>query len=258
MNGLSGSTAIVTGATGLIGTAVVRRLLQEGATIIATSRSSKDAEEWASREKMEKKDNLKLQELDLASEDSITAFIKGIGSEEQPTVLIGCARSREGLQTGPDGFTFEDLHRLIDADVTGHASLARKLVKGLQKTQAASFVFLSSIYAVAGVDLSLYPEGMRPSPPHYAAAKAALLALVRCLAAEWGGRNVRVNAIVAGGVRSAARQSEEFVQRFTERTMLGRMASPEEIASAAAFLASEDASYVTGSCMVVDGGFTAW
>ncbi len=255
MNGLRDRTAIVTGSTGLIGTAVVRRLLQEGATVIATSRSLTDAEEWAAREKM--KGNLQLHELDLVSKESITAFVKSLGNN-LPTIVIGCARSREGLAIGPDGFTFEDLHQLIDADVTGHAMLARLIVQNLKKTQTASLVFLSSIYANAGVDLSLYPEGIRPSPPHYAATKAAVQALVRCLAAEWGNRNVRVNAVVAGGVRSAARQSDAFVQRFNARTMLGRMASPEEIAAAVAFLASDDASYITGSCLVADGGFTAW
>jgi NAD(P)-dependent dehydrogenase (short-subunit alcohol dehydrogenase family) len=99
---------------------------------------------------------------------------------------------------------------------------------------------------------------MLPTPVQYAAVKAAAEGATRWLAAMWGERGVRVNALVPGGVASTQRQSEEFVKRYSEKTMLRRMATAEEVASAAAFLASDEASYITGQCLVVDGGLTAW
>jgi NAD(P)-dependent dehydrogenase (short-subunit alcohol dehydrogenase family) len=112
------------------------------------------------------------------------------------------------------------------------------------------------------VDQGLYPEGMATAPVQYAAVKAAALGTTRWLAALWGERGVRVNALASGGVSSKdkdkARQPKEFVKNYSAKTMLRRMASPEEVASAAAFLASDESSYVTGQCLVVDGGLTAW
>ncbi len=104
----------------------------------------------------------------------------------------------------------------------------------------------------------IYPPGMASTPVQYAAVKGAALGLTRWLAAFWGARAVRVNAVVAGGIASGERQPEEFVRAYSRKTMLGRMASADEIASAVAFLASQEASYVTGECLVVDGGFSAW
>jgi NAD(P)-dependent dehydrogenase (short-subunit alcohol dehydrogenase family) len=99
---------------------------------------------------------------------------------------------------------------------------------------------------------------MTPTPVQYSAVKAAAEGATRWLAAAWGERGVRVNALVAGGVASKQRQSSEFVKRYSEKTMLCRMALADEVASAAAFLASDEASYITGHCLVVDGGLTAW
>src|SRR5262249_14356983 len=132
------------------------------------------------------------------------------------------------------------------------------LVSKLPAGGAASFVLMSSIYGVVGVDHGIYPEGMAHTPVTYAAAKGATISMCRWLAALWGVRGVRVNAVIAGGVRSAQRQNEEFVRNYSSKTMLGRMAMPDEIANAVAFLASEESAYITGQCLAVDGGFTAW
>jgi NAD(P)-dependent dehydrogenase (short-subunit alcohol dehydrogenase family) len=198
-------------------------------------------------------------ELDLASEQSVRASLDCLSAElPVPEIVIANATRREGLAVPMDVLAPEAFMRLLEVDVAGHFLLVREVVKRLPPGRPASIVFLSSIYAEVGVDHQIYPDGMAPTPVQYAAVKGAALSMTRWLAGCWGSRGVRVNAVVAGGIRNAQRQSEEFVQNYSRKTMLGRMATPEEIASVVVFLASDEASYMTGQCLVVDGGFTAW
>lgn len=258
MNGLANQVAVVTGAAGLIGTAIARRLAAEDARVVATSRQLAKIEAWAKGQPEEVRGRLVPAELDLADAGSIRRFFEVIGGQDlRPTVLVANASRREGVQAKLTELDHESFTRLFAVDVAGHFVCARTLVDGLSAGQGASIVFLSSIYAVAGVDPGLYPAGT-PGTVHYAAAKSAMTGLVRSLASQWGPRGVRVNAVIAGGVRAAERQSEDFARAFGRKTMLGRMAAAEEIAAAVAFLASTEASYITGETLVADGGFTAW
>ncbi len=258
MKGLAGRVALVTGGSGLIGSAVVRRLLAEGTTVVITSRTAEKAESWAADQSVPGTAKLIGIPLELGDEQSIANALNHLAETVGiPTILIANASLRDGLATPFDELDHASFSRLYNVDVAGHFICARELIKQLAG-QAASFVILSSIYAVNAVDQRIYPAGMAPTPPQYSAAKAALLSLTRTLAARWGEQGVRVNAVVAGGVRSSQRQSDEFVTNYSNKTMLNRMAQPDEIANAVAFLASDEASYITGESLMVDGGFSAW
>jgi NAD(P)-dependent dehydrogenase (short-subunit alcohol dehydrogenase family) len=257
MKGLSGRIALVTGGTGLLGGAIATRLAAEDATVAVTSRSISKAKLWV--EKAEGGSGKFIPaELDLANEQDIQRCLDYVeGSAGVPSVVIANASLREGVAVPFEKITHESFTNLFGVDIAGHVLLLRSIVDRL-RGQPASIVFLSSIYGQVGVDQRIYPEGMAPTPVQYAAVKAAAEAAARWLAAAWGQRGVRVNALVSGGVASKARQSSEFVKRYSEKTMLGRMAFAGEVASAAAFLGSEESSYITGQCLVVDGGWTAW
>jgi glucose 1-dehydrogenase len=258
MKGLRGKTALVTGATGLIGGAVARRLAEEGATVIVASRSGARADEWIRQLGPASGDRCVPCELDLADAGAIRATVRDVARKTgPPTILVAAASLREGMATPAPELGIEHFGRLFAVDVAGHYLCARELVEHLGD-RSASLVWLSSIYARAGVDHTLYPAGMAPTPVQYAAVKGAIGGVVTYLAAQWGRRNVRVNAVVAGGVRAPERQRADFVARYSEKTMLGRMGAAEEVAAAVVFLASEEAAYVTGTCLVVDGGFTGW
>ena len=257
MRGLSGRIALVTGGTGLIGGAAALRLAEEGAAVAVASRSYSKADEWC-RYHRPRGGELFPLELDASSEESIAeAFGTLRTTVGPPSVMVACAIARESIAIPFEELTIDSFLDVQKVDVAGNFVCARTLVDGLAPGAAGSIVWLSSIYGSAGTDHWIYPEGMMHSPVHYGATKAAVQGLVRNLASMWGLQGVRVNAVVSGGVRDVERQNEEFVARYAKKTMLGRMAQPEEIGNACAFLASDDASYITGACLDVEGGFLA-
>ncbi|HDS74744.1 MAG TPA: SDR family oxidoreductase [Firmicutes bacterium] len=257
MRGLSEKTALVTGGTGLIGGATCVRLAEEGARVVVASRSYEKAEEWCSAH--QNAGTLTALALDVSSAEGIAAAFDRLRADNlHPTILVATAIDTRWHATPFERLDYEHFAGIGRADVAGNFLVARRLVDDLRDDESASIVLFSSIYGSAGVEHSIYPEGMMHSPVHYSATKAAVQGVTRWLAGYWGARGIRVNAIVSGGVRDENRQGDEFVERYNRRAMLGRMGYPREIASAAAFLASDDASYITGTCLDVEGGLLAW
>ena len=248
---LRGEIAVVTGGSGLIGSAICRRLAGEGAVVIAASRSAA-----TDRSRPARKSSGKIIPvvMDVTDERSVkTAFAEIVKRYSAPRILVANASCREALESSFDRIAAQHFADLCAVDIAGHFLCAQQFAAALPKDESGSIVFLSSIYAIAGAD----PE-LSSAPPQYGAAKGALLGLTRSLAARWGRRGIRVNAVIAGGVEAPGRQSAKFRAAYGRKTMLRRMARAEEIASAVAFLASDDASYITGAALAVDGGYTAW
>ena len=192
--------------------------------------------------------------MDVTDERGVkTAFAEIVKRYGAPRILVANASCREALESSFDRIAAQHFADLCAVDIAGHFLCAQQFAAALPKGESGSIVFLSSIYAIAGAD----PE-LSSAPPQYGAAKGALLGLTRSLAARWGRRGIRVNVVIAGGVEAPGRQSAKFRAAYGRKTMLRRMARAEEIASAVAFLASGDASYITGAALAVDGGYTAW
>lgn len=197
-------------------------------------------------------------EIDLRDPDSIREAVELLEeSKVYPSRIVANASARGALGPEFDELTHSEFTHLFEVDVTGHMLLARELRSVVPNQNIASVVFMSSIYAIQGVDDRIYPVDMPPTPIHYSTVKSAMEGLARSLATKWR-TTTRVNVVIAGGVRSTDRQNKEFVDEYSEKTLIGRLSEPAEIADAVYFLSSDTASYITGHSLIVDGGYSVW
>jgi NAD(P)-dependent dehydrogenase (short-subunit alcohol dehydrogenase family) len=148
----------------------------------------------------------------------------------------------------------------MDVNVKGVFLTCKIFGSLMSKNNRGSIINISSIYGVVSPDQSLYEYRRKRGevffkPIAYAASKSALLNLTRYLAVYWAKTNVRVNTLVISGVYNG--QEEEFVDAYTNRIPIGRMANYDEYNGAVIFLASEASKYMTGSNLTIDGGWTS-
>jgi NAD(P)-dependent dehydrogenase (short-subunit alcohol dehydrogenase family) len=195
--------------------------------------------------------------LDIGEEDSILACVRAV--TERFGTLSGLVNATFGSTARTfDALTAAEFDRANRLNLTGSFVLARAAAGAMG--EGGSIVLYASMYGLVAPVPANYPEGMAPNPIEYGAGKAGIVQMVRYMAAHFGRRGIRVNAVAPGPFPHRATQdgSAGFMANLERSTMLGRIGRRDELAGPTSFLLADAASYITGQCLSVDGGWTAW
>jgi len=265
---ITGKVAIVTGGAGLLGAAHCQALAQAGGIVVIADIDGEAADRIAALVRQDSDGQAVAIRTDVTDPTSVDSLVdqtlKRFGRID---ILVNNAAldpKFDPASAASHSARFEDFpldlwEHSLRVNVTGMFLCAQAVAKPMLAAGRGTIVNICSTYGLVGPDQRLYErEGQLPQfkPVAYSVSKAAALGLTRYLATYFAGKGIRVNALTPGGVY--ADHDDEFVKRYSARTVLGRMAEREEISAALLFLASEASSYMTGANLVVDGGWTAW
>ncbi|HSC86500.1 MAG TPA: 3-oxoacyl-ACP reductase family protein [Polyangiaceae bacterium] len=245
MFSLAGKVALVTGASRGIGSATVKTLAAQGAYVVVGYVRGEEAAQRTLAEIIEAGGKGEIARIDAAdfagSETAVTELAKRLGRLDILVVSAGISIDALMLRLKE-----EDFDTILNVNLKGAVAAAKAALKVMMKQRAGRIVFLSSVVGEAG----------NAGQTAYAASKAALLGVTKSLAKEYAGRNVTVNAVTPGYIATdmtAALTDEQRAAMLTG-VPLGRPGEPREIAATVAFLASDEAGYITGQTLRVNGG----
>ena len=197
--------------------------------------------------------------LDVCDDSAVEIFVRDqIAQRDVPdgVVVMTYAATAKRLEE----LTASDFDTANHGNLTGTFLLVREIGTRMAERGSGSIVLFSSMYGALSPDPRAYETPMNPNPIEYGVGKAGIRQMARYLAVHWGRRGVRVNSISPGPFPNPEiqRTNPAFVARLAEKSPLGRIGQPSEIAGAVAFLLSDAGSYVTGHDLAVDGGWSAW
>ncbi|TSC87197.1 MAG: short-chain dehydrogenase [Parcubacteria group bacterium Gr01-1014_8] len=249
---LTESVAFITGALGQIGREIVMRFLEDGAFVYIADKGKKISDDLAKKLKRAKFDNYRYVTIDVTSEESIRAVYRKL--TRPVDVLVNCAGI--GVYTSFESRTSDELDTVYAVNLKGTILCSKIFSAGMMKRKGGRIINIGSIYGITTPDFSMYGDSGRNSSEIYGATKAGIIQTTKYLAAYLAPHNILVNCVSPGGVFN--RQKSFFVRRYKKRTPLQRMAAPDDLTGVIAFLASDEAAYITGQNIAVDGGFTIW
>lgn len=255
---LKGKAALVVGGAGYLGSRVSEGLVKNGASVLIADLALDRAQTLVEEiNRLYPKNPAKAMTMDTGNESSIKKGVaEAVSSLGKLNVLVNLSFTSSDKTV--EELNAKDFDRCMRINLTGGFLLAREAMTAMKN--GGSVVMFSSMYGKSAPDPGVYPPPMKPNPIHYGVAKAGILQMVRYLAVYWAKNNIRVNAIVPGPFPSPAaqRRDPEFIRRLGKKVPLGRIGRPEEIVGAVLFLVSDEASYITGEAINVDGGWNIW
>ena len=238
---LDGKTALITGASGGIGAAIARAMHAQGATVVLSG-TRHDALAALAGELGERAHVCAADLREPAAADAL------LGAAEQAAGPLAILVNNAGLTR--DGLALrmkdEDWQTVLDVDLTAPFRLARAALRGMLRRRAGRIIGIGSIVGATG----------NPGQVNYAAAKAGLAGMTRALAQEVASRGITVNLIAPGFVATAMTDALDAAQRekLAAAIPLGRLGQPEDVAAAAVYFASDEAAWVTGATLHINGG----
>ena len=267
---LTDRVAVVTGGAGLLGAEFARTLAEAGAAVVIVDLNA-GAATAAAAAIVDLGGKATAIATDITNSESVAAMVHVVLSTfGRLDILVNSAAldpkfDPAAIASGIAPGAFEDYpldlwDAAMKVNLTGAFLVTQACVKPMvARGKKGSIVNICSTYGLDGPDQRIYVNnGVRVAfkPVGYSVTKAGVMGFTRYLAAYYAGTQIRVNALTPGGVFNG--HEEPFVRNYSARTILGRMAGKEEMNGALLFLASDASSYMTGSNVVVDGGWTAW
>ena len=261
---LKGKTAIVTGALGLIGKKHCEALANAGANVVVADINDAAARHFAVQ--------LGEQHLglgvDVTSKASLTSALEQIIAKYGTiNILVNNAAINDMFENPAmakdlsafENYPLDAFQKSLDVNVTGVFLCSQVFGTHMAGQGEGSIINIASTYGMVGPDQNIYRNECGEQTFYKSAAypvtKGAVINFTRFLAAYWGNKGVRVNTLSPGGVENG--QNEFFIQNYSAKTLLGRMANATDYQGALVFLASDASAYMTGANLVVDGGWTA-
>jgi NAD(P)-dependent dehydrogenase (short-subunit alcohol dehydrogenase family) len=250
---LDGQTAVVTGGAGLIGAVTCEYLADYSADVVVAEHDEASGKAVAD----ELGTTGEYRPLDVTDKESVKRLVRTVDDEHDGIdALVNCAYPRtEAYGQRFEDVTLDEWNANLSMHLGGYYATCHHASKAMiDRGDGGRIVNLGSIYGIRAPDFSVYEDTDMTSPVEYAGIKGGVINLTRYLASYLGDHGIRVNAVSPGGVFDD--QNERFVEHYEERTPLGRMAEPSDVAGAILYLLSPAAAYVTGHNLVVDGGWT--
>ena len=247
----SDRVAVVTGGTRGIGRAIALGLAEAGADVVPTSRTEEAVEDAADAVRERGGASL-VHPTDVADEDSVRSLFEATREEfgGVDVVVNNAGFNPDGALGPPEAVDVEDFDATVDVNLRGAFVCARAAAESLAADGGGAVINVASVGGLVGL----------PRQHPYVASKHGLVGLTKSMALDWA-PDVRVNAIAPGYVSTdltaELEANDRLRQSIVDRTPMARFAEPEEIAGPAVFLASDAASFATGSVLTVDGGWTA-
>ncbi|MGE5340705.1 MAG: SDR family oxidoreductase [Candidatus Omnitrophota bacterium] len=259
---LSGKVAIVTGASGQLGGEYVKTLLDAGAKVGAFDVRLDNPKSILHTLPQ---DHLLQVAVDITNRNSIETGLKHVRETlGNPSILINNAAidappNASETDTGPfESYPESSWDAMMNVNLKGTLLCCQVIGGHMSQTGGGSIINISSIYGILSPDQRIYEYKEKPffKPVAYSVTKSGVLNFTRYLATYWAKKNIRVNTITLAGVFN--NQDATFLKNYTQKVPLGRMARADEFNGTILLLASDASSYITGTNIIVDGGFSAW
>ncbi len=231
---MAGRNVLVTGGNRGIGLSIATALVEAGDNVVITHRSGEPPEGLR---------GVRCEVTDSASVDQAFADAEEILGGPVEVLVANAGVTRDGLLMR---MTDEDFDAVIDTNLAGAFRCARRAVKGMIRARKGRIIFISSVVGLYG----------SPGQTNYSASKAGLVGLARSISRELGGRGITANVVAPGFIETdmTAELPADTKKAYQATIPAGRFAQPEEVAAAVRFLAGDDAAYITGAVIPVDGG----
>jgi len=260
---VSNKVIVITGSAGRVGSHFSYILANAGANLILID---KDKKIINLKKELETKFKVQIFAIvgDITKKQDVKKITNIIRKEfDHVDVLINNAhyvpRTHPKRDAPLEEFPLKLWDLTIKSNLNGLFLMCQEIGKIMIKQKKGIIINISSIYGITGPDQRIYGKSRLNSPAFYSATKGAMVNLTKYLASSWKDHHIRVNTLTLGGIFDAKlHTNKEFVKNYSNKTMIGRMAKTDDFDGALLFLASNASKYMTGSNIIIDGGWTSW